>query len=185
LETNRKVETKPDLGVAKHLAARVIMALRAGFKVQSVSLDLFASPSQAVVCNWKEERTSYADDAKLIRRAFGFVYIGTIIDQKSADEPSKALSTQVGEDMVSAQEVREAAVEWKLVSTFVETNPLLHHGYKLASRLLREDAELVEQLAARLCESRVMTQNELETWFSSHARPVSLEKLEDPCRFDW
>lgn len=185
LEQNRKGTTTADLDVAKHLAARVIMALRCGFKVRSVSIDDFASPVDAIVCDWKNERATYANDTKLIGRAFGFVYIGTIIDQKSTDAPSAALRVQVDEDMTSAQEVREAAVEWNLVPTVADTNPLLHNGYKVASRLLRGDAQLVDQLAVQLCESRRMIQRELETWFGSHAKPLALEKLEDPSRFDW
>ena len=184
---DRKDKNGPanDLGVARHLAARVIMALRAGFKVQSVSIDCFDSPLKAVVCDWKAERKIYANDDRLVQRAFAFIYIGTIIDQKSSDEPSDAVRVQVDDDMLSAQEVREAAVEWRLVPSIADTNPFLHQGYKLASRLLREDTDLVEKLANQLAGSRVMKQNALETWFVSHAKPLSLETLEDPARFDW
>ena len=183
---DRKDKNGPanDLGVARHLAARVIMALRAGLKVQSVSID-FDSPSKAVVCDWKAERKTHANDGRLVQRAFAFIYIGTIIDQKSSDEPSDAVRVQVDDDMLSAQEVREAAVEWRLVPSIADTNPFLHQGYKLASRLLREDTDLVETLANQLAGSRVMKQNALETWFASHAKPLSLETLEDSSRFDW
>jgi hypothetical protein len=184
---DRKDKNGPadDLGVARHLAARVIMALRAGFKVQSVSIDHFGSPLKAVVCDWKAERKTYANDGRLVQRAFAFIYIGTIIDQRSSDEPSDAVRVQVDDDMLSAQEVREAAVEWGLVPSIADTNPYLHQGYKLASRLLREDTDLVEKLANQLAGSRVMKQNALETWFASHAKPLSLETLEDSSRFDW
>jgi hypothetical protein len=169
---DRKDKNVPadDLGVARHLAARVIMALRAGFKVQSVSIDCFDSALKAVVCDWKAERKTYANDGRLVQRAFAFIYIGTIIDQRSSDEPSDAIRVQVDDDMLSAQEVREAAVEWRLVPSIADTNPYLHQGYKLAN-----------QLAA----SRVMKQIALETWFASHAKPLSLETLEDSSRFDW
>jgi hypothetical protein len=67
----------------------------------------------------------------------------------------------------------------------LHTNPLLHNGYKVASRLLREDTQLVERLATKLCQTRRMEQAELEAWFAATAGPLALEKLEDSSRFDW
>ena len=65
---------------------------------------------------------------------------------------------QVDEDMLSTQEVRETAVEWRLVPSIAGTNPFLHQGYKVAPRLLREDMDLVEKLANQLAGSRVIKQ---------------------------
>ena len=170
------------LQAATHLAARAVIALRCGFRVKQVTLQRGAH-SSGITCDWKEARTSYGDDEKLIHRGFAFVYMGAIIDQKSDAPPSDGLREELDCDMCSVQEAREAAVEWRLVPSVMETNPFAHIGYKLASRLLRHDEELIRQLAAELLGKRTMNEAELSAWFSAHAEPLSLETLEQSSTF--
>jgi hypothetical protein len=182
-ESNGINDSVLNLQTARHLAARAIMALRSGFCVQRLSLNKSDSLASGIVCDWKNERASYTDDVKLIRRGFAFVYIGTIIDQKTAEALSGTLQAELTAYMSSALEAREAAVEWQLVSSVNDTNPFAHVGYKLASRMIRSDGELIEQLAVELVERQALTQSELDAWYETHAQPLSLEELEQSVTF--
>lgn len=66
---------------AKHLAARAVMAYRAGFSVALLSVTSSSERASGIVCDWKSQRDSFQNDAKLLGRAFAFVYIGSIVDQ--------------------------------------------------------------------------------------------------------
>src|SRR5215472_12172606 len=59
---------------AKHLAARAVMAYRAGFPVALLSVASSSEHSSGIVCDWKGQRDSFHDDAKLLARAFAFIY---------------------------------------------------------------------------------------------------------------
>lgn len=52
---------------AKHLAARAVMAYRAGFTIEVLSI---SSAQIGIISEWKHLRTSYGNDDKLIRRAW-------------------------------------------------------------------------------------------------------------------
>ena len=55
------------------------MAYRAGFPIALLSVTGSEHPS-GIVCDWKGQRDSFHDDAKLLGRAFAFVYVGSIVD---------------------------------------------------------------------------------------------------------
>jgi hypothetical protein len=80
--------------------------------------------------------------------------------------------------MSDAIEARRTAVEWGLVSSVNDANPFAHSGYKLASRLLRADRPLVEELAAVLDAERYMDGSRLALWLDQRAEELSLEELE-------
>ena len=115
---------------------------------------------------------------KLIQRGFAFVYVGTIVDQKQTEPLSESISKQLNSDMTSAQEAREAAVQWGLVPSLRDTNPFAHVGYKLASRFIRVDGVAIDHLADYLLAERTLDEQQLLAWFERHATPLSLEELE-------
>jgi hypothetical protein len=112
------------------------MALRSGFPVQSVSLIKSGNATSGIACDWKSKRPSYNNDARLMRRGFAFIYIGTIIDQTALGAVPDRLQAELNADMSSAQESREAVVKWQLVPTVNDTNPFAH-----AHTLSLEDLE--------------------------------------------
>src|SRR6202012_6035948 len=63
---------------AKHLAARAVMAYRAGFPIALLSVTCSSECPSGIVCDWKGQRDSFHNDVKLLGRAFAFVYIGSI-----------------------------------------------------------------------------------------------------------
>ena len=103
-------ETSTQQQKAKHLAARAVMAYRAGFPIEELSISTKDAPRMGIVCNWKELRAAYDDDSKLLRRGLAFVYIGTIIDQEAVAPPSEELREEVLADQSSALEARQTAV---------------------------------------------------------------------------
>ena len=52
----------------KHLAARAVMAYRAGFPVALLSVTSSSERPSDVVCDWKSQRDSLRNDAKLLFR---------------------------------------------------------------------------------------------------------------------
>jgi hypothetical protein len=88
---------------AKHLAARAVMAYRAGFPVALLSNE---RPS-GIVCDWKGLRDSFHNDAKLLGRAFAFFYVGSIVDQAINDPISDELRKELVSDMSSALDARQ------------------------------------------------------------------------------
>ena len=70
---------------AKHLAARAILAYRAGFPVALLSVTSSGEHSSGIVCGWKGQRDSFHNEMKLLARAFVFVYVGSILDQAISD----------------------------------------------------------------------------------------------------
>ena len=106
-----------------------------------------------------------------------FIYIGTILDQSLA-EIQNALRKELASDQNSAIEARQIALEWGLVPSVTDTNPFLHAGYKLASRLLRYERPLIDALAEELCAKGAIDEQQLGEWFEAHAQPLSLEELE-------
>src|SRR3954451_7192585 len=83
---------------AKHLAARAVMAYRAGFPV--VLLSVTSSERRSgIECDWKGQRDSFHNDEKLLSRAFAFVYIGSIVDQAISDPISDDLHRELISDM--------------------------------------------------------------------------------------
>jgi hypothetical protein len=162
----------------RHLAARAVMAYRAGFPVEVISISGESGSDSGIVSDWKTLRNSYGGDEKLISRGFAFIYIGTIIDQGATEPISNSLRKELVSDMSSALYARETAVQWGLAHSVTETNPFAHTGYKLASRLLRADQALIEALAAELCVTPTLRGDQLKAWCDSHANPLSLEELE-------
>ena len=79
---------------AKHLAARAVMAYRSGFPVALLSVAASSEYPSGIVCDWKGQRDSFHNDAKLLRRAFAFVYIGSIVDQTISDPISDQLRSR-------------------------------------------------------------------------------------------
>jgi hypothetical protein len=68
---------------AKHLAARAVMAYRAGFPVALLSVASSSEHASGIVSDWKSQRDSFHNDAKLLARAFAFVYVGSIWTRQS------------------------------------------------------------------------------------------------------
>jgi len=142
---------------AKHLAARAVVAYRAGFPVQLLSVH---------------------DDAKLLSRAFAFIYVGSIVDQEISDPISDELHKELAFDMSSALDVRQTAVGWGVAKAVADTNPFAHTGYKLASRLLRTDQPLIESLARELTSQGAIEGDALRKWLEAHASPLNFGELE-------
>jgi hypothetical protein len=164
--------------MARRLAARAIVALRANFQVERITVVDSGEQASGITCNWRNAREPYRDDMKLIRRGFAFVYVGTIIDQEQTEPLSDSISKQLNSDMTSAHEARDAAVQWGLVPDLKDTNPFAHVGYKLASRLIRADGAVIDHLADYLITERTLDEQQLLAWFERHATPPSLEELE-------
>ena len=98
--------------IARHLAARALVALRANFRVERIVVVDGGEQTSGITCDWTQAREPYRNDMKLIQRGFAFVYVGTIVDQKQTEPLSESISKQLNSDMTSAQEAREAAVQW-------------------------------------------------------------------------
>jgi hypothetical protein len=162
---------------AKHLAARAVMAYRAGFPVVLLSVTSSERPS-GIECDWKGQRDSFHNDEKLLSRAFAFVYIGSIVDQAISDPISDDLHRELISDMSSALDARQTAVDWGVAKAVADTNPFAHTGYKLASRLLRTDHSLIESLARELTSQGTMEGDALKKWLDSSASPLNLDELE-------
>ena len=176
-------ETSAQEQNAKHLAARTVMAYRAGFPIEELSIAKRAASKTCIACDWKGLRADYGDDSKLLRRGFALIYIGTIIDQEAVAPVSEVLRKEVLADQTSALEARKTAVEWGLAQAVADTDPFAHGGYKLASRLLRNDRSLVESLAQELCIVETMSRENLQSWLDRHANALVLDELERSVTF--
>ena len=163
---------------AKHLAARAIMAYRAGFPVALLSVTGSSERPSGIVCDWKGQRDSFHNDEKLLGRAFAFVYIGSIVDQATSDPISDELRRELVSDVSSAIEARQTAVDWGVAEALKDTNPYAHTGYKLASRLLRMDQRLIESLARELTSQGTIESDALKKWLDGNASPLNLNELE-------
>lgn len=163
---------------AKHLAARAVMAYRAGFPVVLLSLSSSGEHSSGIVCDWKGQRDSFHNDAKLLARAFAFVYVGSIVDQAISDPISDELRKELVSDNLSALDARQTAVDWGVAEAVKDTNPFAHTGYKLASRLLRMDQPLIESLARELTFQGTIEGDALRKWLDANASPLDFDELE-------
>ena len=163
---------------AKHLAARAIMAYRAGFPVALLSLTSNSERASGIVSDWKDLRDSFHNDEKLLSRAFAFIYIGSIVDQAIRDPISDELHKELVSDMSSALEARQTAVDWGVANAVTETDPFAHGGYKLASRLLRMDQPLIESLARELTSQGTIEGDALKKWLDGNANPLNFDELE-------
>ena len=163
---------------AKHLAARAVMAYRAGFPVALLSVTSSGERPSGIVCDWKGRRDSFHNDEKLLGRAFAFVYIGSIMDQAISDPISHELHKELVSDMSSALEARQTAVDWGVAEAVRDTNPYAHAGYKLASRLLRMDQPLIESLARELTSQGTIEADALKKWLDGNASPLNFDELE-------
>jgi hypothetical protein len=162
---------------ASHLAARAVMAYRAGFPIDALSIARTV-PNSGIVCDWKQSRAADVKDEKLLHRAFAFIYIGTIIDQEVTQPISEDLRKELASDMSKALDARETAVQWGLVREVGETNPFAHVGYKLASRVLRADRAIIDALANELLAVETMDRDQLKSWLDTHAKPIPFDELE-------
>lgn len=167
-----------DKQIARHLAARAIVAMRANFRVERIVVGDEDEQTSGITCDWMQAREPYQDDMKLIRRGFAFVYVGTIIDQTQTEPMSDSIAKRMNSDMIGTQEAREAAVQWGLVPSLKDTNPFAHVGYKFASQLVRADDVAIDRLADYLLAERSLDEQQLRVWFERHASPVLLEELE-------
>jgi hypothetical protein len=163
---------------AKHLAARAVMAYRAGFPVALLSVTSSSERPSGIVCDWKGQRDSFHNDEKLLSRAFAFVYVGSIVDQAISDPISDELHKELVSDMSSALDARQTAVDWGVAKAVANTNPFAHTGYKLASRLLRMDQPLIESLARELTSQITIEGDALRKWFYANASPLNFDELE-------
>lgn len=163
---------------AKHLAARAVMAYRAGFPVALLSVTSSSEHPSGIVCDWKGQRDSFHNDARLLDRAFAFIYIGSIVDQAISDPISDELRKELVSDMSSAIDARQTAVDWGVAKAVTDTDPLAHIGYKLASRLLRTDRPLIESLARELTSQGTIEGSALRTWLDANASPLNFDELE-------
>ena len=162
----------------KHLAARAVMAYRAGFPVALLSVKSSSEHSSGIVCDWKGQRDSFHDDAKLLARAFAFIYVGSIADQALSDPISDELRKELVSDNLSALDVRQTAVDWGVAEAVKDTNPFAHTGYKLASRFLRRDQPLIESLARELTSQGTIEGDALREWLDANASPLNFDELE-------
>jgi len=163
---------------AKHLAARAVMAYRAGFSVALLSVTSRSEHSSGIVCDWKGQRDPFHNDAKLLARAFAFVYVGSIVDQAISDPISDELHKELVSDMSSALDARQTAVDWGVAKAVRDTDPFAHAGYKLASRLLRVDQPLIESLARELTSQGTIEGDALRKWLDANASPLNFDELE-------
>ena len=163
---------------AKHLAARAVMAYRAGFPVALLSVASSSEHPSGIVCDWKGQRDSFHHDAKLLARAFAFIYIGSIVDQAISDPISDELRKELVSDNLSALDARQTAVDWGVAEAVKDTNPFAHAGYKLASRFLRTDQPLIESLARELTSQGTIEGDALRKWLDANASPLNFDELE-------
>lgn len=163
---------------AKHLAARAVMAYRAGLPVALLSVTSSSERPSTIVCDWEGQRDSFQNDAKLLGRAFAVVYVGSIVDQAISDPISDELRKELLSDMSSALDARQTAVDWGVAKAVIDTNPFAHTGYKLASRLLRMDQPLIESLAHELTSRGTIESDALRTWLDANTRPLNFDELE-------
>lgn len=163
---------------AKYLAARAIMAYHAGFPVTQLSVTSSSERHGGIVCDWKSQRDSFKNDAKLLGRAFAFVYIGSIVDQAISDPISDDLRKEVVSDMSSALDIRMTAVDWGVAKALTDTDPFAYAGYKLASRLLRTDQPLIEPLARELMSQITIEGDAQRKWLDANGSPLNFEELE-------
>jgi hypothetical protein len=163
---------------AKHLAARAVMAYRARFPVALLSVTSSSEHPSGIVCDWKSQRDSFQNDAKLLGRAFAFVYIGSIVDLAISDPISDELHKELVSDMSSALDARQTAVDWGVAKAVTDTDPFAHAGYKLASRLLRTDQPLIEALARELMSQITIEGDALRMWMDANASPLNFDELE-------
>jgi len=163
---------------AKHLAARAVVAYRAGFPVALLSVTSSSERPSGIVCDWKGQRDSFHNDEKLLGRALAFVYVGSIVDQAISDPISDELRKELVSDMSSALEARQTAVDWGVAKAVRDTNPYAHTGYKLASRLLRMDQPLIESLARELTSQGTIEGDALKKWLDAGASPLNFDELE-------
>lgn len=163
---------------ARHLAARAVMAFRANFPISSLSIVEDETLQRGIVCDWRNLHGIYGDDNKLLQRGFAFIYIGTIIDQTAMEPTTQSLQREVSAEMSDALEAREAAVLWGLVPSITDTDAFAHSGYKLASRLLRQDRQTIEALADTLLAVGAFTGDSLKEWLDSRAGVLDLVDLE-------
>jgi len=162
---------------AKHLAARAVMAYRAGFPIALLSITR-SEHASGIESDWKGQRSLFQNDAKLLGRAFAFVYVGSIVDQSLSGPISDDLRKEVASDMSSALDVRQTAVNWGIAKALTETDPFAHAGYKLASRLLRTDQPLIESLVRELTSQSTIEGDTLKKWFDANACPLNFDDLE-------
>jgi hypothetical protein len=163
---------------AKHLAARAVMAYRAGFQVTLLSVINSNERPSGIVCDWKSLRDSFNNDEKLLGRAFAFIYIGSIVDQASNVPISDDLRKELVSDESSALDARQTAVDWGIAKAVADTNPFAHAGYKLASRLLRNDQKLIESLAHELTSQGTIEGHALTKWLDTNASQLNFDELE-------
>jgi hypothetical protein len=163
---------------AKHLAARAVVAYRAGFPVARLSVTRSSEIPSGIVCDWKSQRGPLQDDAKLLSRAFAFIYVGSIVDQEISDPISDELQKELASDMSNALDVRQTAVDWGVAKAVADTNPFAHNGYKLASRVLRADQQLVESLTRELMSQGTIEGDVLRKWLEANASPLNFDELE-------
>jgi hypothetical protein len=148
------------------------------FPVELLSVTSSSEHSSGIVCDWKGQRDSFHDDAKLLARAFAFVYVGSIVDQAVSDPISDELRKELVSDMSSALDARQTAVDWGVAKAVADTNPFAHTGYKLASRLLRTDQPLIESLARELTSQGTIDGDSLRKWLGANASPLNFHELE-------
>jgi hypothetical protein len=154
------------------------MAYRAGFPVTLLSVTSSSERPSGIVSDWKGLRDSFHNDAKLLGRAFAFVYVGSIVDQVISDPISEDLRKELVSDMSSALDARQTAVDWGVAKAVTDTNPFAHTGYKLASRLLRTDQPLIESLARELTSQITIEGDALRKWLDANASPLNFDELE-------
>jgi hypothetical protein len=154
------------------------MAYRAGLPVALLSVTSSGEHTSSIVCDWKAQRDLFHDDAKLLARAFAFVYVGSIVDQAISDPISDELRKELVSDMSSALDARQTAVDWGVAKAVTDTDPFAHSGYKLASRVLRTDRPLIETLARELTSKGTIEGEALRKWLDAYANQLDFDELE-------
>jgi hypothetical protein len=165
--------------LARHLAAHAVAAQRAGIRVELLTFNGIREGQSGVRCEWRQARTIYNDDRRLLIWGFALAYIGGLIDEGGANELSDLHRFELKSDMELSEILRETAVEWKLAPSIQDTNPFAHSGYKLASRLIKRDRTVIDALAALLIERTDIGESALLAWFDENAPSYPLEELEN------
>jgi hypothetical protein len=70
------------------------------------------------------------------------------------------------------------AMLWDLARSVNDTDSFAHGGYKLASRLIRKDANLIDTLADKLSVAITISGEQLHSWLDDHAGALDLDDLE-------
>jgi hypothetical protein len=135
------------LQTAQHSAAQAVVAVKSGLHVSEIQLnDDGKSLSGTTILDWKKLKGTLPD-RELVIRALASSYAGDAIDElvrsRAFEEPLKKAFA----DSIELAEVREFASDCGLAGTPDEFAKLSDAGYDRALDLIKNNCELIEELA--------------------------------------